>query len=180
MRTLFGLAAEFNQFRFERAAEDAWHLGLFTPGEFAEYLELHRCRGKDGVATIERWLERCNAVSRPAQSGLELDAIEALDRIGLPRPERQYPLLLAGGEIIHLDIAWPAIRFAVEPGASWWHGGDLGQRRDQDRDRECGEVGWLISRFDESMRNDLLGAARQIARIHARRTHDLRTGHEIA
>ena len=64
MRMLFGLADAFNQFRFERAAEDAWHRGLITPSEAAEYLERHRCRGKDGVSTIERWLERTEAHSQ--------------------------------------------------------------------------------------------------------------------
>jgi hypothetical protein len=44
-RMLFGLGASFNQYRFERAAEDAWHLGLTSPAEMACYLEAHRCRG---------------------------------------------------------------------------------------------------------------------------------------
>ena len=43
---------------------------------------------------------------------------------GLPEPIRQHPLLLLTGELIHLDIAWPEVRLAVEPGHSWWHGGD--------------------------------------------------------
>ena len=64
MRILFGLAQAFNQHRFERAAEDAWHLGLITPTDAAEYLERHRCRGKDGVSKIERWLDRCDGQER--------------------------------------------------------------------------------------------------------------------
>lgn len=174
MRTLFGLAAAFNQHRFERAAEDAWHLGLVTPSGAAQYLQQHRCRGKDGVSRIERWLERANGQARPAQSNLERDLIHHLEVIGVRRPVRQHPLVLPSGETIHLDIAWPDIRLAVEPGASWFHGGDLAQRRDQDRDRACAEVGWMVVRFDETMRDDLHDAARQVARVHARRTADLR------
>jgi very-short-patch-repair endonuclease len=174
MRTLFGLAAAFNQHRFERAAEDAWHLGLITPDVAASYLRAHRCRGKDGVTAIERWLERSAHQSLPAQSNLERDLIRQLESIGVARPVRQHALVLPSGSTIHLDIAWPDIRLAVEPGASWFHGGDLGQRRDQDRDRACAEVGWLVIRFDETMREDLTGAARQVARVHARRTADLR------
>ena len=174
LRMLWGLAACFNQFRFERAAEDAWHLGLVTPIDAAAYLETHRCRGKDGVATMERWLERALAQARPAQSGLEQELIAALDRVGLPEPIRQFPLRLASGELIHLDIAWPALRLAVEPGATWWHGGDLGQRRDIARDRECGEVGWQVVRFDESMRASPLAAAHQVERIYLRRQRDVR------
>jgi very-short-patch-repair endonuclease len=174
MRMLFGLAAAFNQFRFERAAEDAWHRGLLTPASAADYLARHRCRGKDGVATFERWLEHALEQRAPSQSVLERKLLAAIDRVGLPRPDRQHPLVLANGETIHLDIAWPDVRFAVEPGASWWHGGDLGQRRDQARDRACSEIGWHVVRFDEQLRSDPTGAAQQILRIHRRRQLDLR------
>jgi very-short-patch-repair endonuclease len=173
MRMLFGLAAAFNQHRFERAAEDAWHLELITPDEAARYLELHRCRGKDGVVRIERWLEHSCGRARPTQSNLERVLLDALEQTGLPRAQRQHPLTLATGETIHLDIAWPDIRLAVEPGSSWFHGGDLGQRRDQARDRACGEVGWLIVRFDDELRDHPHLAARQVARIYARRSIDV-------
>ena len=173
---LFGLAAAFNQFRFERAAEDAWHLGLISPAAAEVYLEAHRCRGKDGVSTMERWLERCAARARPSQSDLERDLLDALDRLGLPPAVRQHPLTLSSSEIIHFDIAWPEIRLAIEPGHSWWHGGDSRQRVDQARDRACSEVGWLVVRFDESMRLDPIAAAQQVRRIHTQRRRDLASG----
>ena len=116
MRMLWGLAAAFNQHRFERAAEDAWHLKLITPSAAADYLERHRCRGKDGVRRIESWLERATSQSAPSQSELERDLLDALARAGLPTPRRQHPLTLASGGVIHLDIAWPAALLAVEPG----------------------------------------------------------------
>ena len=109
LRMLFGLAADFNHFRFERAAEDAWHLGLVTPAGAADYLERHRCRGKDGVSTMERWLERALGQSLPAQSGLEHDVLRAIDEAGLPIPVRQHPIRLRIGETVHIDIAWPEI-----------------------------------------------------------------------
>lgn len=174
MRMIWGLAASFNQHRFERAAEDAWHLGLITPTAALEYLEVHRCRGKDGVLRLEAWLERALGQRRPAQSNLERVLLEALDRCGLPEPIRQHQLALTGGEIVSLDIAWPDIRLAVEPGDSWWHGGDEGQRRDQARDRACNEVGWQVVRFDQTLRTDPDSAALQVARIHRQRTSDVR------
>lgn len=174
MRMLFGLAAAFNQFRFERAAEDAWHRKLITPQEAANYLQQHRCRGKDGVSTIERWLEKALTQGAPAQSGLEQSLLDSLDGLSLPSPIRQHPLTLPSGETVHLDIAWPDIRLAIEPGSSWWHGGDLAQRKDQARDRSCGEQGWHIIRFDETMRDDLHESAQQVVRIYRRRTRDIR------
>ena len=174
MRMLWGLAAMCNQYRFDRAAEDAWHLGLITPAAAWSYLEAHRCRGKDGVATLERWLEGATGRDRATQSNLERVLLEALERSGLPTPVRQYPLDIASGETIHLDIAWPRLRLGVEPGAAWYHGGDLAQRRDQDRDRACAELGWLIVRFDDSMRHDPDAAAAQVARIYQRRRSEFR------
>ena len=45
LRMLFGLAAQFNQHRFERAAEDVWHKELVSPDDAREYLELIRRSG---------------------------------------------------------------------------------------------------------------------------------------
>jgi very-short-patch-repair endonuclease len=173
-RMLFALAAAFNQFRFERAAEDAWHLGLITPEMAASYLEAHRCRGKDGVATMERWLDRALCRDRATQSDLERVLLEALDQRALPEPERQYPVTLLTGETVHIDIAWPQLRLAVEPGSAWWHGGDRGQRSDQARDRALAKVGWLTLRFDDEMRNDPAGAAAEVEDVYRRRATDLR------
>ena len=119
---------------------------------------------------MEQWLDGILGRERPAQSGLEQLLIDCLIRVGLPEPERQYPLTLANGETVHLDIAWPARRLAVEPGAARWHGGALEQRRDQARDRACGEQGWHVIRFDESLRDDPMAAARQVQRIYATRS----------
>jgi len=172
-RMLFGLGAAFNQHRFRRAAEDAWHLGLTSPDEMATYLDRHRCRGKNGVKNVERWLDHALDQERPAQSGLELDVIDALADEGIPIPVRQYPVELRTGEVIHLDIAWPNIRLAVEPGAAWWHGGDERQRRDQQRDLACAELGWQVLRLDESVRDNISATARQIRDLYRRRAADL-------
>jgi hypothetical protein len=115
-RTLLSLASQFNLHRFARAAEDAWHRNLVSPEEMADYLEEVRRPGLKGVALIDRWLATALPRSRPSQSGLELDAIEAMRRVGLPEPERQYPVRLRSGDVVHLDFAWPAVKLGVEPG----------------------------------------------------------------
>ena len=76
-----------------------------------------------------------------------------------PTPKRQHPDHPGDrARSIHLDIAWPEVRLAVEPGHSWWHGGELRQLRDEARDRACGVVGWHVIRFGEDVRGDLAAA----------------------
>jgi hypothetical protein len=174
LRMMFGLAAQFNQHRFERAAEDVWHKNLVTPAEAADYLAEIRRSGRTGVSRFEKWLEKTSVRDRPSHSGLELNFVDMIDRVGLPTPKRQHPLWLATGELIHLDLAWPDARLAVEPGHSWWHGGDLRQRLDQARDRACDVVGWRVVRYDEAAQHDPLGTARELLAIYRRRLADLR------
>ncbi len=173
LRTLFGLARRFNQYLFERAAEDVWHRKLATPDDAADYLAAVRRSGRAGVTRFEKWLEKTSTRSRPSQSGLELDFVDMLDHVGLPPAERQYPLLLPTGELIHLDLAWPDIRLAIEPGHSWWHGGDLRMRLDDARDRDCDEIGWRVIRYDEAAAEDKERTARQVLAIYQRRRSDL-------
>jgi hypothetical protein len=173
LRTLFGLARRFNQHRFERAAEDAWHRGLVTPDDAADYLAAVRQSGKEGVLRMERWLERATFRERPSQSRLETRFVQLIEQVGLPTPVRQLPLTLPSGEIVHLDIAWPDVRLAVEPGHSWWHGGDLRQRADQARDRACALVGWHVVRYDEAAAADPGGTARELLALYRRRAEDV-------
>jgi putative AbiEi antitoxin of type IV toxin-antitoxin system len=169
-RTSFDLASQFNDHRFSRLMEDLWHLKLLTPEEASDYLASVRRSGRAGVKRLEEWLEATGARSRPAQSGLELDVIDAIRAVGLPEPERQHPVRLLSGEIVHIDVAWPAIKFGLEPGDSWWHGGDLKVRADIDRDNACAELGWMIRRLDESLRANPPATARLVKRLYEART----------
>ena len=166
VRALLTLAELFNDHRFERAAEDAWHRDLVSPEEASTFLATYRRQGRGGIARFERWLNKTAHRKLPSQSGFELDILSAIRGAGLPEPQRQHPLTLATGDLIHLDFAWPEVFLAVEPGHSWWHGGDLRMRADMARDRACTAVGWEVVRYDN-------GAGRP-GHCGSRATHDLR------
>ena len=170
LRMLFGLAEQFNQHRFQRAAEDAWQLGLITPDTAGEYLAAIRRSGRTGVIRMEAWLEKMSFIERPAQTGLEQDFVDMIERVGLPTPMRQHPLCLADGDTIHLDLAWPEVRLAVEPGHSRWHP-DVA--KDEARDRACSVVGWQVERYDQYARHDKRRTALEILAIYRRRAADL-------
>lgn len=174
-RMLFDLAALLPDARFRRAAEDAWHRELITPAEAANFLQQVRRQGRTGVARFEAWLDgvMANDQVRPAESGLEQLLVELARRAGLPEPVRQYPLTLVDGRTIRLDLAWPDTRFAIEPGHSWWHGGDLAQRADQERDRQCAIVGWQVVRYDESVWTRRDATVGEIASMYRSRCRDV-------
>jgi hypothetical protein len=75
LRMLFGLAATFNQHRFERAAEDVWHKNLVTPAAASDYLAEIRRSGRAGVTRFETWLSKTAARERPSHTDLELDFV---------------------------------------------------------------------------------------------------------
>jgi hypothetical protein len=175
LRSLFRCAATCSDVRFEKIAEQMWHKRLITPAEASEYLELVRRKGRHGVVRFERWLQHAIDRPRPSQSALEVDLATALARLGAPTPLRQFPLPLPGGEVVHLDLAWPEVRLGLEPGATFWHGGDAKVRADHSRDRACDEIGWRILRFDEVELRDLEGCARQCLRVHRQRTREQRS-----
>jgi hypothetical protein len=173
---LLGLASRLDDLRFERAAEDAWHLRLVTPPQAVEYLQHVAAPGRRGVARMRRWLDRVADRARPAQSRLEVAVANAAVAAGLPAPVRQHPVTLRSGVVIHLDLAWPDVRLGIEPGHSWWHGGDLGQRADQQRRRECAAVGWQVESYDESSANNLAVVGAEMATIYRRRQELFRAG----
>ena len=167
--TLFVLASELTEFRFHRAAENAWHLGLIDPKAASSYLEWIRRSGRGGVAMFETWLERVRTWERPAATGFELDVIDTVKRAGLPEPVRQHPLTLLDGVEIHIDIAWPDLRLGLEPGHSLFHLGDVNGPKDLSRFMRCNEVGWLIVPINEEMKHDLEGLALHIKQIYETR-----------
>ncbi len=173
-RMLYDLAARLDDRRFHRAAEDCWRLSLVTPKSAAAYLDHHRRRGKDGTLRMQRWLDTALAVNRPTESGLELDLLEALRAVGLPEPVRQHGLRLAHGRRIRVDFAWPEIRLCVEPGHSWWHGGDDGIRRDNERRLGALAIGWETVQLDESLRLDPAQSASMVRAVYDRRLALLR------
>ncbi len=94
---LFGLAGQFNQHRFERAAEDVWHKGLATPEEAWAYLEAIRRSGRGGVKRMADWLEKAalqaiarrradsSSTSSPSSSAPACPSPSASTRCDCPR-----------------------------------------------------------------------------------------------
>ena len=174
---LFRLAAVFNQYRFQRAAEDCWHLRLVTPDDAATYLAEIRRQGRTGVKTFEHWLEQTSLRTRPSQSGLELDVLEAVlpgraPRAGAPVPARP----------AHRRGDPPRPRLAQRPARRRAGTHVVARRRHRASSatkpgrRACGEVGWHIVPCTETVRDDLAAFGLQVRITHDERIASLRAG----
>ena len=55
----------------------------------------------------------------------------------------QYPVQVAGGVIVHPDLAWPEFKVALEYDGQW-HDDRRQFHRDRDRLRWLAAAGWLV------------------------------------
>lgn len=165
---LFTIAGYTNDDGFERIAEQAWNLKLIAPGSFGEYVDTYRRSGRSGVARSVRWLESVADRERAIGSNFETDVLQAIRAVGLPEPEKQYEVIRRSGRPAFIDLAWPPIKLAIEPGHSRYHHGER-ERQDRIRDEELSELGWRTVRFDEVAREDLDQIGRDIAKEYRER-----------
>lgn len=103
--------------------------------------------GRLGVKTLrslmEEWRDAA-PVARTARlkSPLEAMVLPLLVREGLPRPQANARVELAGGRHIEVDFLWHAQRFVLEADSRDFHGAGVAFERDRWRDRELMRVGF--------------------------------------
>jgi very-short-patch-repair endonuclease len=127
-------------------------------------------RGRRGLARVQRVLSRRATWQKPADSGLELRVLRALERQGIELV-RQYPIRI-GDVVIHPDGADPVLKWAVEVDHVTWHGGRFEAQRDKQRDRRARKIGWQIERVtDQALADDFRGEIRELVEmVELRRT----------
>ncbi len=164
-RAWFDCARDLDDARFERLTE--WvldhHASLPTLWRTVRRLQ---AKGRPGLARVNRVASRRADWQKPAGSGLELRVLAALEARGIVL-ERQFPLHLADGSIIHPDGADPTIRWALEVDHVTWHGGRLDAQYDKTRDRAARLVGWQIERVtDHELAEDFNGVIDQLVELY--------------
>jgi hypothetical protein len=128
-----------------------------------------RKQGRDGTARFSRVLGRRPLWAKPKHSDHEVRLLRALRGRGIDLVP-QLPLTLPGGQRIHLDGGDPSRSFGVEVDHVTWHGGRVGGQHDKWRDRQCGRIGWHVSRVtDEDVDKRLLSTVDDLVEIYNRR-----------
>jgi hypothetical protein len=167
-RSWFDCARDLDDERFERLTE--WvldrHVSVQTLWRTSQRLQ---ARGRPGLARVKRVMSKRADWQKPADSGLELRVLAALERRGIVLV-RQYPLRLPNGLTIHPDGADPSIRWALEIDHVTWHGGRLDSQRDKTRDRNARLIGWEVERVtDQELMDDFDGVIDQLVALYRRR-----------
>lgn len=92
----------------------------------------------------------------PGDSALEVRALLAIARAGLPAPVQQHVVRRPDGSLARIDLAYPAERIAIELDGWDHHGRRSAFDRDRIRRNELTLLGWDVYQFTWSMSDDQL------------------------
>jgi very-short-patch-repair endonuclease len=148
-RTLFDLGGVLDLEAHLSTVDDAYQRGLTTPSELRAVFDELAGRGRRGSAALREALGEIPPQSRPTMSAYELKLARALVDAGLPAPVRQHLIRLLDGSFIHIDLAYPDVRLAIEIDHSHWHSGMAATARDKARDVQLARISWTTLRFTE-------------------------------
>ena len=114
------------------------------------YIEQEWMRGRRGVRIMRDLLAVRTAGQAPTDSDGELRARRLIADEGLPSPVGQHPVALPLADI-HIDLAYPDIKLAIELDSYSWHLNRKAMERDRERDNALQMLGWIVLRFTWAM-----------------------------
>lgn len=166
-RTAFDLASMVSAVDLESIMEHGLSRGIFTvPVLTAVHTRLAK-PGRSGAKRFEKVLAAREPAQKPVDSDHELRLVAALEASGLPRMQRQMPLRLLGGELVHPDLAEPSRRFIVEVDHATWHSRREASHYDRWRDRQYHLMGWHSERVsDRDIDERLPATVQELLRIY--------------
>jgi hypothetical protein len=143
-RTLFDLAALLPRHQIERAINEAEVRRLTDKLSLPDLVA--RYPRRKGVWVIEAILDKIAAGFAIPRHEIESLFLELVDRAGLPRPEVNAYLLVAG-IWIECDCVWREHRVIVELDGRATHDTAAAFERDRARDRRLAARGWRLVRI---------------------------------
>lgn len=169
-RAWFDCARDLNDEKFEAMTE--WVIDNHCPVETLWQMGTRLARsGRPGSALVSRVMSTRADWQRPADSGLELRVLDALEAAGIGPLVRQHPIRLPNGIWIHPDGVDVSAKWAVEVDHVTWHGGRLKAQQDKGRDRALRKLGWQVDRVtDRELVDNFDGVIRDLVELHALRT----------
>jgi very-short-patch-repair endonuclease len=143
VRTLLDLPAVAHPFRVAQALDCACRR---RPGTLEVVAQRHRelkRQGRRGSRAMAEMLAERLGTGRFTDSGFEASAVRLVRRFGLPEPVLQH-CVRDGDFVAYLDLAWPAVRWAVECDSLAHHFGKRAHEWDRLRRRRLKRLGWDV------------------------------------
>ncbi len=122
-RTIVDVSGSFEASILADTVDAAFEASIVTPAAvLGAARRASRAPGKKGLATLVKVLEPWTDPIRP-DSPAEARLLRRLDEWGVAAPVRQHVVRDAAGvPIARVDVAWPALRVAIEYDGAAFHG----------------------------------------------------------
>ena len=154
-RTLVDVAGRLTERQLGQAIDDALRRRILRIDD------LRRTAGRLGnapgraMSKVHRALALRLPGYDPLDSDLETRALRLIAAAGLPVPRQQYPIVLAGIDV-HLDLAYPEARLAIELDGWEWHRNRSAFDDDRWRDAELVKLRWMNLRLTNVMPDETI------------------------
>jgi len=142
-RTLLDLAGFMPIWELRKAIAEAEILGLLRVPEVRALIR--RCRGRRGVARLRLLIDELDPLTKRTRSELERMFLALCRRAGLPRPEVNVPLEVAGLRL-KPDFLWRDARLIIEADSRKFHGTASAFELDRQREQRFFAAGWQVVR----------------------------------
>lgn len=165
-RTWCDLAARLSLPQLVSAGDAAlnWRHPLTTPA--ALFAGMTRFQSRRGIRNIRLALPLLTSHSdSPKESELRMAIIGS----GLPRPVPNFLVTYLDGHPLHVDLAFPDHKVALEFEGDGHRTEEIQWNRDLDRGNLLQAEGWIVIRVGAALLQDLPGLLRMLARILATR-----------
>jgi len=143
-RTLLDLAAVLPAHQVERAINEAEVRRLTDPLSLGDLAARHG--GRRGTATTRAILAKLELGLNVTRSELEARFLAIVEGAGLPRPETNARVHVAG-QSLECDCVWRSPRVVVELDGRAAHATMAAFERDRARDRALNAEGWRVVRI---------------------------------
>ena len=140
-RTLLDLAGQVRQQQLEDALDDALRRKLTSLPRLKRMINQLDGRGRRGIARLREAIDDRDDGRPIPESVLESRMWRPLRRLGVPAPQRQYPITCDGRKY-RIDFAFPHVLVAVEAQSLRWHTDLNARKRDMDKANAIQACGW--------------------------------------
>lgn len=145
-RLVFDLAADLGDRSLASVIEQVLHDGRCTEEDLVAMARELCAPARPGSKRFARVLVRRQG-RLPSESDPELDVLTGLQQRGVPVVPQVQILELPNGGRVRIDLAVPAVRWAVEVDVHPAHLHLIGTTKDKQRDRQLHLIGWQVERI---------------------------------